>query len=225
MGEKLTHGLLLRALEALEAGLHADGRDIKGRPVDRYLACVVRDLLGKQTVLDAKAAWSLGDRLYKAAIKVRADDADRDSAARASAHAEPYPPPGKPLLPWDEPATAPAAQQEAPPPPPPPPQEAVPPPPQEAEPPSRTVRLEVYVMPGGEDWRAELAESYDRGKATGFEAGRHAGRMEMLREREEEEEQEVVDAYTEGRQEAVAEVKDRYRSYSPEHFRWYMGTL
>ena len=90
--------------------------------------------------------------------------------------------------------------------------EAVPPPPQEAEPPSRTVRLEVYVMPGGADWQAELAEAHDRGKASGFKAGRHAGRMEMLRESAQESSSESGDAFNEGRQEAIAEAKDRYRT-------------
>ena len=118
LGEKLTHGLILRALEALEAVLGAQERAIKGRLVDRYLACLVRDLLGKQTMLDFDAAVKLGDRFYKAMKTLRAEDANRDAAQRAAARAEPYPPIGKSKLPWDEPqAPAPAeAQQEAPPP-------------------------------------------------------------------------------------------------------------
>ena len=109
LAEKLTHGLLLRALEALEAGLHADGgRDTSGRPFNRYFGRLIRDVLGKKATLTAEKAQSIGNRLAGAAREVRIADAARDEAARAAAHALPYPGPRGTALEWGaEPAAPP----------------------------------------------------------------------------------------------------------------------
>ena len=64
------------------------GRVVSGKQVDRYFCWLVRDLLGKQTVIDSKKAGAAGDRLVKRAKAVRAEDAARDAAARAAAHAQ-----------------------------------------------------------------------------------------------------------------------------------------
>ena len=100
----LTDGVLVRALQALEAALGTSGRVVASRRLQRYLTWLVRDALGVQKAVEGGVAQSTGARLLKQAQKVRAADAMRDADASTAALAKPYPEPGAPPLPWEEPA-------------------------------------------------------------------------------------------------------------------------
>ena len=113
----LTEAVLVHALEALEAAVRASGRTISGRRQQAYLTWLIRDALGVQTAVASKAAQGAGDRMLKAALKVR---------AAGGGTPKPYPEPGAPPLPWDALPEEPPAAPAAPPPPPPPPQQHVP---------------------------------------------------------------------------------------------------
>ena len=74
MTDTCTDGLLLRSLEALEAAVLVCGRSVSGKRQQRYFCWLVRDALGKQIVLEDAVALGTGDRLLKAAKKVRVAD-------------------------------------------------------------------------------------------------------------------------------------------------------
>ena len=115
--EGLTEAVLVHALEALEAAVRASGRSISGRRQQAYFTWLIRDALGVPTAVASKAAQGAGDRMLKAALKVR---------AAGGGTPKPYPEPGAPPLPWDALPEEPPAAPAAPPPPPPQPQQHVP---------------------------------------------------------------------------------------------------
>ena len=148
MTDFCTDGLLLRALEALEAAVLACGRPVSGNRQKRYLTWLVRDALGVQKAVGDAVAFSTGDRLVKAAKKVRVADLARAPAARAEALLQRYPALGLPPLPWDAPEPEPPPQA-------PPPQEPPPPPPPPPPPFDPAVYITDYEPPRRPDARSD----------------------------------------------------------------------